>query len=108
MGPNTRGVGLTAEEHAARQICKVLGDGRIEAERLRTEWLAIRQETSGQRRQALGENDWDKVLAAALSRGWVTEQDGFISATEAGKLIGKRSRAATRKTRAARLRSRQF
>ena len=104
----TRGVELTAEEHAARQICKVLGERPLDAERLRAEWLAVRRETARLRRPALGASDWDTILAAAIARGWVVERDGWVSVTEAGKLIAKRSRAATRKSRAVRLRSVEF
>jgi hypothetical protein len=99
-----RRVELSAEEHAARQICKLLGAGPLEGERLRAKWIAIRHEMSGRRRPVLPESDWDKVLAAALARGWIAEADGRFSATEAGHLIAKRSRAATGKTRSARLR----
>jgi hypothetical protein len=56
----------------------------------------------------LGERDWDKVLAGAVSRGWIAVRDGQYFATEAGRLIAKRSRAATGKSRAARIRSVNF
>jgi hypothetical protein len=97
-------VELTVEEHAARQICKLLGAGPLDGDRLRTQWIAIRHEMSGRRRPVLPESDWDKVLADAVARGWIAEQDGRLATTEAGHLIAKRSRAATRKSRSARLR----
>src|SRR6476659_645259 len=99
------GVELTAEEHAARQVCKVLAAGSLDAEGLRSRWLTIQQETSARSRSRSGERDWDKVLEAAISRGWLAERDGQYFATEGGRLIGKRSRAATGKSRTARIRS---
>jgi hypothetical protein len=99
---------LTAEEHAARQVCKILGAGSLDAEGLRSRWLAIQQETSARRRSGLGGHDWDKVMEGAVSRGWIAERDGHYFATEAGRSIAKRSRAATGKSRAARMRSVKF
>jgi hypothetical protein len=95
---------LTGEEHAARQLCKLLGAGPLDGERLRARWIALRHEMSGRRRPALPASDWAKVLAEAVARGWIAEQDGCLATTEAGHLIAKRSRAATGKTRSARLR----
>jgi hypothetical protein len=99
---------LTAEEHAARQLCKVLGTGSLDAEGLRSRWLAIQRETTARSRSGSGERDWDKVLEGAISRGWIVERDGQYFATEVGRLIGKRSRAATGKSRVARMRSVKF
>ena len=91
IGPDAMvslGFELTAEEHAARQVCKLLGAGSLDAEGLRSRWLAIQQETSARSRSRSGECDWDKVLEAAVSRGWIAERDGQYFATEAGRLIG--------------------
>jgi len=77
----SRGFELTAEEHAARQVCKILAAGSLDAEGLRSRWLAIQQETSARRRSESGERDWDKVLEGAVSRGWVAERDGQYFAT---------------------------
>ena len=46
--------------------------------------------------------------AAAVSRGWIAERDGQYFASEAGRLTAKRSRAATGKSRTARMRSAKF
>jgi hypothetical protein len=99
---------LTPQEHAARQVCKILGAGFLDVEGLRSRWLAVQQETSARSRSASGERDWDKVLKEAVSRGWIAEADGQYFATEAGRSIAKRSRAATGKSRVARLRSVTF
>jgi hypothetical protein len=104
----SRGFELTAQEHAARQVCKILGAGSLDSEGLRSRWLAIQHETSARSRSASGERDWDKVLKEAVSRGWIAERDGQYFATEAGQSIAKRSRAATGKSRVARLRSLKF
>jgi hypothetical protein len=65
----------------------------------------MQQETSARSRSGSGERDWDKVLAGAVSRSWIAERDGQYFATEAGRLIAKRTRAATGKSRTARMRS---
>lgn len=111
IGPNAMvspGFELAAQEHAARQICKILGAGSFDSEGLRSRWLAIQQETSARSRSGLGERDWDKVLEGAVSQGWIAERDSQHFATEAGQLIAKRSRAATGKSRLARIRSAKF
>jgi hypothetical protein len=59
-------------------------------------------------RPASDARNWDKVLEEAVSRGWIAERDGQYFATEAGQSIAKRSRAATGKSRIARLRSLKF
>jgi len=107
-GMVSRGFELTPQEHAARQVCKILDARPLDAEGLRSEWLAIQEETSARSRSASGERDWDKVLKEAVSRGWIAEIDGQYVATEAGRSIAKRSRAATGKSRVARLRSVRF
>jgi hypothetical protein len=99
---------IADEEHAARQVCKILGAGSLDSEGLRSRWLAIQHETSARSRSASGERNWDKVLNEAVSRGWIAERDGQYFATEAGQSIAKRSRAATGKSRVARLRSLKF
>jgi hypothetical protein len=48
------------------------------------------------------------ILSKTVSRGWIAERDGQYFATEAGQSIAKRSRAATGKSRVARLRSLKF
>ena len=111
IGPNampSKGFEITDEEHAARQVCKILGTRGLEAEELKAEWLVVQQETSGRVRSGLGEQGWDKALQGAASRGWIAERDGQYFATEAGQSIAKRSRAATGKSRVARLRSARF
>ena len=111
IGPDameSRGFELSPQEHAARQVCKILAAGSLDAEGLRSRWLAIQQETSARSRSASGERDWDKVLKEAVSRGWIAEMEGQYVATEAGRSIAKRSRAATGKTRGTRLRSVTF
>jgi hypothetical protein len=102
------GFELSAQEHAARQVCKILGAGSLDSEGLRSRWLTIQQETSARSRSGLGERHWDKVLEGAVSRGWIAERDGQYFATEAGRLIAKRSRAATGKSRKARIRAVKF
>ena len=87
IGPDAMvswGFELTAEEHAARQLCKVLGAGSLDAEGLRSRWLAIQRETSSRSRSGSGERDWDKVLEAAVSRGWIAERDGQYFAMKPG------------------------
>lgn len=104
----SRGPELSAEERAARQICKVVGERSLARDALKVEYSAVLKQTYDQRRPALREEDWGKALASALARGWIVEKDGCFSATEAGRLIARRSRAAIRKSRGARLRSIEF
>ena len=111
IGPDamaSRGFELTAQQHAARQVCKILGAGSLDSEGLRSRWLAIQHETSARSRPGSDARNWDKVVEEAVSRGWIAERDGQYFVTEAGRLIGKRSRAATGKSRTARLRSVKF
>jgi hypothetical protein len=86
IGPNampSKRFEITDEEHAARQVCKILGARGLQAEELKAEWLVIQQETSGRVRSGLGEQGWDKALQGAASRGWIAERDGQYFATEA-------------------------
>jgi hypothetical protein len=83
----SRELELTAEEHAARQVCKILGAGSLDGEGLRSRWLAIQQETSARSRSGVDEHNWNKVLEGAVSRGWIAERDGQFFATEYGRLI---------------------
>jgi hypothetical protein len=53
IGPDamvSRGFELTPQEHAARQVCKILGAGSLDSEGLRSRWLAIQHETSARSR----------------------------------------------------------
>ncbi len=79
-----RGPEFTAEERAARQICKLLAEGPLARERLTSEWLAIRREMSGPSRPALGGKVWERDLAAAVAQGWLGQKEGMFSTTKAG------------------------
>ena len=97
--PVSSGVELSPEERCARQLCKILAERRLDRQTLQIQGRAAFRETSIPRRRAMGEEDVEKAVGLALVRGWIVEQAGLFSATEAGKLVARRTRTGTRKSR---------
>lgn len=92
-------------EIVARQICKAIGSSTVDDRIVLQSRLAPPSKSVAvSRRQRytlrkLKEVDFDRALALALARGWLIEEEGRLSLSEAGVELATRSRVGIRRRR---------